>query len=78
MLPHDQAPKRPNFAISNQLLGIDESPLSHPPGYSGNCSPSYPWGNPKGNPAGYSESNVESYPESYPENYAGRYSPGNP
>ena len=69
MLPRNQAPKCPNFVISNQLLGILLSPLPHSPGYLVRYRVNHPASNradyspryPVRNPAGY----LDDYPASY-------------
>jgi len=61
MLPRNRASKSRKFFAHSSLLIADESPLSHPPGYSVSYSPSCLEGNPEDCPAGHSERNLESY-----------------
>jgi len=85
MSPWSRDPECSNFFISNQLLGIDESPLSRPPSYSvkngvnnsasnrTGYSLSHPLRNPEshvgGNPASYWMGYSPEYPASYGEGY---------
>ncbi len=89
MLPQSQTPKCPNFVISNQLLGIDGSPLSHSPGYlvkyrasypdsnRASYSPSYPVRNPESDSAGYPASYRTGHLPENPASYSGSYRDSN-
>jgi hypothetical protein len=77
MFPGSQALECPNLVISNQLLVVRLSHLSHPPGNMVNC--------PESNRADYSlrhlvrnpESYLAGYPASYPTGYLPKNSASN-
>ena len=77
MSSSNPASKCPKLVISNWLLDIGVSPLSHPPGYSGDCSASYPGSNPDGCSADHLEGNLASYLDSYSVSSPAGYPAGN-
>jgi hypothetical protein len=73
MFPQNQASDCCNFVISNWLLDIGASPLSHSPSYSGGYSAGYPESNLGDCPAGYPAGNPENYLDRYSVSYSAGY-----
>ena len=67
-----------NLTTFNSILAFFVSPLPHSPGYSGDCSASYPESDSVDYSAGYPARNPESYLDGNPASYRAGYLPQNP